>query len=286
VSAPDASRPSSLVLRLLSSAVFIPILLLANSLGGLPFIVFVMVIIGPGMYEFYRMAEAKGIPVPKLLGVLSGLFLCLALAQPLCPGPRFPPPLAWLLVSSLALMLSLLILITRPSPASTLMSLSALLGGVVYIAAPLGCFLLLRGLGEKSHLGWSYALLPYALTWFCDTFAYGVGAALGRHKLASVISPNKTVEGSIGGILGAVTAGFLSKLTFASYLSWVDAVALGVLVGIFGQVGDLVESAMKRDARIKDSSRIIPGHGGALDRFDSFIFTVPLIYFYLRFFVV
>ena len=281
--APEASRPSSLLLRILSTIVFIPILLLANAKGGLAFVALVLTITGVSLYEFYRMTEAKGLAVPKLWGILSGLFLCLALSGRLHPWLAFPE--RWLGTSAVCLILGLLLLLGQGKSSAFLPSVCALLAGAVYVALPLGCFLLLREMGEEVWKSKSYALLPYALTWLCDTFAYGVGRTLGRHKLVSTISPNKTVEGAIGGVLGAVAAGFLSKLSFASYLGWVDAIALGVLVGIFGQVGDLIESAMKRDAGIKDTSRIIPGHGGVLDRFDSFLFTVPLIYFYLRFFV-
>lgn len=284
MSVPEASRPSSLLLRILSTIVFIPLLLLANAQGGLAFVALVLTITGVALYEFYRMTEAKGLAVPKLCGILSSLFLCLALSGRLHPWLAFPE--RWLGVSAVSLILGLLLLLGRGKPSAFLTSVCALLAGVVYVALPLGCFLLLREMGEEAWKSKSYALLPFALTWLCDTFAYGVGMSLGRHKLASTISPNKTVEGAIGGILGSLAAGLLSKLSFAPYLGWVDAIALGILVGIFGQVGDLLESAMKRDAGIKDSSRIIPGHGGALDRFDSFIFTVPLIYFYLRFFVV
>jgi phosphatidate cytidylyltransferase len=283
VSVPDASRPSSLLLRILSTIVFIPILLLANAQGGLAYVAFMLVIVGVSLYEFYGMTESKGLAVPKLWGILSGLFLCLALSGRLHPWLAFPE--RWLGTSAVCLILGLLLLLGQGKSSAFLPSVCALLAGAVYVALPLGCFLLLREMGEEVWKSKSYALLPYALTWLCDTFAYGVGRTLGRHKLVSTISPNKTVEGAIGGVLGAVAAGFLSKLSFASYLGWVDAIALGVLVGIFGQFGDLIESAMKRDAGIKDTSRIIPGHGGVLDRFDSFLFTVPLIYFYLRFFV-
>lgn len=283
MSVPNASRPSSLLLRILSTIVFIPILLLANAQGGLAYVAFVLIIVGVGLYEFYGMAEAKGLAVPKLWGILSGLFLCLALSGGLHPWLAFPE--RWLGASAACLILGLLLLLGRGKSSAFLTSVCALLAGAVYVALPLGCFLLLREMGEETWKSRSYALLPYALTWLCDTFAYGVGRTLGRHKLASTISPNKTVEGAIGGVLGAMVAGFLSKIIFASYLGWTDAIALGILVGIFGQAGDLLESAMKRDAGIKDTSRIIPGHGGALDRFDSFIFTVPLIYLYLRFFV-
>ena len=283
MSIPDDSRPSSLLLRILSTIVFIPILLLANAQGGLAYIAFMLVIVGVSLYEFYGMAEVKGLAVPKLWGILSGLFLCLALSGGLHTWLAFPE--RWLGASAVCLILGLLLLLGRGKPSAFLASVCALLAGAIYVALPLGCFLLLREMGEEAWKSKSYALLPYALTWLCDTFAYGVGRTLGRHKLASAISPNKTVEGAIGGILGSMAAGLLSKLSFAPYLGWLDAIALGILVGIFGQAGDLLESAMKRDAGIKDTSRIIPGHGGALDRFDSFLFTVPLIYLYLRFFV-
>jgi len=229
VSVPDASRPSSLLLRILSTIVFIPILLLANARGGLAYVALILAIAGIGLYEFYRMTEAKGLAVPKLWGVLSGLFLCLALSGGLHPWLAFPE--RWLGTSAVCLILGLLVLLGRGKPSAFLASVCALLAGAVYVALPLGCFLLLREMGEEAWKSKSYALLPFALTWFCDTFAYGVGRTLGRHKLASTISPHKTVEGAIGGILGAVVAGFLSKFSFASYLGWADAIALGVLGG-------------------------------------------------------
>lgn len=278
------SLQPSLLFRFLSAVIFIPILLIVNTLGGLPYVAFVLAIILVSLFEFYQMGEAKGLEVPKIIGILSGLFLCLAFSrqnQTILPGSEW-----WIGASMLCMMLGLVFLLGGGKIPNIYLNISTLLAGICYIVLPLGCFLLLRGMGDEPWKSRSYALLPYFLTWFCDTFAYVIGLALGHHKLASTISPNKTVEGAVGGIIGAVTGGILSKVISAPYLTWWDAVALGVLVGIFGQIGDLVESAMKRNAGIKDSSKIIPGHGGALDRFDSFIFTVPLIYFYLRLFVV
>lgn len=282
MSAPEASPRSTLWPRILSAAVFIPILVLVTLYGGLPYVAFVLFLVGVNMREFYLMAEAKGIAAPRVFGILSGFFICLALSGGFHPWLAYPE--RWLGASCLCLMLGLFLLLSR-GPKAFFVNVSALLAGILYIALPLGCFLLLRQMGGEEWRSRSFALLPYSLTWLCDTFAFAIGMTLGRRKLAPSISPNKTVEGALGGIAGAVVGGILSKLIFASYLTWGDALALGVLVGIFGQVGDLLESAMKRDVGIKDSSRFIPGHGGGLDRYDSFFFTVPLVYFYLRFFL-
>jgi len=132
----------------------------------------------------------------------------------------------------------------------------------------------------------SYALLPFMLVWSCDTAAYAVGRAFGRTKLMPSVSPGKSLEGAIAGLLASIGGALLARLWFAHYLTALDAVVLGALVGVFGQLGDLVESLLKRDAELKDTSTLIPGHGGVLDRFDSLLFAAPIVYYYLLFQVV
>ena len=122
--------------------------------------------------------------------------------------------------------------------------------------------------------------------WFLDTFAYFGGKSLGRHKLWPRISPKKTVEGSISGIIGVCVAVFGSRAVFYPDLQIVDAVMLTLIIGIAGQLGDLIESFFKRKTGIKDSSSILPGHGGVLDRFDSLIFISPFAYYYVKWMVV
>ena len=140
--------------------------------------------------------------------------------------------------------------------------------------------------GIEIRLGTSLALLPFALTWANDSMAFFVGRKLGRRKFFPSISPKKTWEGVIGGMFAAIVAAFIYLYLYASYLSWFDCLALGTTVGIIAPTGDLVESMIKRDVNIKDASAIIPGHGGFLDRFDSLLFSAPIIYYYLRFFAV
>ena len=117
--------------------------------------------------------------------------------------------------------------------------------------------------------------------WMTDTGAYLVGRKWGKHKLAPALSPNKTVEGSLGGLALALLTGALFGLWI--HLPLRDGLAVGLIAGVMGQVGDLFESALKREIGIKDFGGIMPGHGGALDRFDSLLFVTPLAFCYLHF---
>ena len=125
----------------------------------------------------------------------------------------------------------------------------------------------------------------FASIWVCDSAAYFIGSALGKHKLFPRVSPKKSWEGAIAGFIFAVVTLIAARELLLDILSLTDAVIIGILIGIFGQLGDLVESLLKRDAGVKDSSSIIPGHGGIFDRFDSILFTVPIVYLYFYFFI-
>ncbi len=157
--------------------------------------------------------------------------------------------------------------------------LMSVLGGTFYLAVAFSSTVLLRGLVGGEYL----FLLPFIGSWVTDTFAYFTGRLLGRHKLAPVISPKKTVEGSLGGILFAVLAFVIFGLIVAGRgltPSYFALVLLGLAVSVVSQIGDLALSAIKREYGIKDYSRLFPGHGGVLDRFDSVIATAPLILFF------
>lgn len=126
-------------------------------------------------------------------------------------------------------------------------------------------------------------LLLFCLIWATDTGAYYTGSSIGRHKLAPSISPNKTWEGTIGGLIVSFGVAALFKVTLLTDLTWMDAGVLALLGGVWGQLGDLLESAFKRGAGVKDSASLLPGHGGILDRFDSLIATAPAYYLYLKY---
>ncbi|HEY3352485.1 MAG TPA: phosphatidate cytidylyltransferase [Polyangia bacterium] len=158
------------------------------------------------------------------------------------------------------------------------------LAGALYVGVLLTFLALLKRRPDGVHGEW--LLLTLTLTWFGDTGAYFAGRAFGRHKLYRAISPGKTVEGAVGGLLGSILALVIAKVWYLSgTLAWWDCVALAVPAGALGQIGDLCESMIKRAYGVKDSGFIIPGHGGILDRVDALLFSAPFVYAYaaLRF---
>ncbi|MEW6701110.1 MAG: phosphatidate cytidylyltransferase, partial [Bacteroidota bacterium] len=124
-----------------------------------------------------------------------------------------------------------------------------------------------------------------ASIWICDSAAYFIGTAYGRHKLMPRVSPNKSWEGAIAGFVFAIIGMIAAREVLLEFMELHNAIVIGFIVGTFGQIGDLIESLLKRDAHVKDSSSLIPGHGGIFDRFDSLLFTAPVVYLYLFLFV-
>ena len=167
---------------------------------------------------------------------------------------------------------------------SALLSASTTFFGVFYTAVLFSYLIRLYDLevaGDK--VGPLLVWLPILATWTTDTAAYFTGLNLGQHQLAPQVSPNKTIEGALGGIVGSIlmTAGLSNLLMY----DWWHGIWLGAIIGIVAQLGDLCESAFKRDAEIKDAGDLIPGHGGMLDRIDSLLFTLPVVYYYLEFII-
>ena len=145
--------------------------------------------------------------------------------------------------------------------------------GVVYVAVMLSFILMTRNLPDGKFIVW----LIFLCSWGCDTCAYCVGMLIGKHKMAPVLSPKKSVEGGVGGVAGAALLGAIyAAATGGKIAEYALICAVGALISM---VGDLAASAIKRNQGIKDYGKLIPGHGGILDRFDSVIFTAPAIYF-------
>ena len=149
--------------------------------------------------------------------------------------------------------------------------------GVLYLGLTLGMLSMTRLLPQGEWLIFFLLLV----TWASDTGAYYVGTLFGRHRLAPTISPKKTVEGLVGGLIGAIIVAYAARWWFLPELSGLDCLILGTLLTLTGLWGDLAESAMKRSVGIKDSGGILPGHGGMLDRLDSLLFTAPVFYYYV-----
>jgi phosphatidate cytidylyltransferase len=150
---------------------------------------------------------------------------------------------------------------------------------MLYIGLTLSYLVAVRLLPDGEWLLFFLLLV----TWAADTAAYYVGTLYGRRRLAPTISPKKTVEGLAGGLIGATIAAFVARWTFVPEFSVFDTVVLAVLLTLVGLWGDLVESAIKRGAGVKDSGGLLPGHGGMLDRLDSLLFAAPAFYYYVAF---
>jgi phosphatidate cytidylyltransferase len=168
-------------------------------------------------------------------------------------------------------------LLARRSPADSLSETTVLVFGILYIGLTMGHLLWMRTLPDGVFLIFFVALV----TWAGDTGAYYAGVAFGQTKLAPAISPNKTVEGLIGGCLLAVAAAVGARYSFLPVFTAAEAVCLGIVLTLAGLAGDLSESMLKRSAGMKDSGALIPGHGGVLDRLDSLLFTAPTYYYYM-----
>ena len=186
-----------------------------------------------------------------------------------------PAELSTVLPPMLALLLILASLVKVESMEEGLPKMAAVFFAVAYCGGMIPYLAALR----EVHLG--FALGALFCTWSGDTGAYFAGRALGRNKLAPTISPKKTIEGAVGGLVAAVLVGFLVRGWLMPEAPASAAVAMGILAGGLGIVGDLAESLLKRSCNIKDSSNLIPGHGGVLDRFDGVMFAAPAIYIYV-----
>lgn len=261
-----------LLYRVLSAIVGIPIFLAVFWYGRWPLLLTIGIITIAGILELQRFWQKLGIK-SWLPGMILGGILFLIPAY--LGSERFTG-----LIFTFILILNLFYLVIK-YPGYSFTDIAANFGGTVYVGWLLSHLIFVQKLPEGFH----YVILLLATTWSTDTAAYFIGMNLGRRKLAPELSPKKTVEGSAGGVAGSVLAALLVGLV-APGMALYHYIIIGLLVGIIGQVGDLLESALKRQAGIKDSGNIIPGHGGVLDRFDSMFFTGPAVYYYIRMFII
>jgi phosphatidate cytidylyltransferase len=254
--------------RALTALVLGPVILaLFGWLPATPFLAFIGLVLILCVHELTTMAGTKRFIILALLSLVSLIPLYLE---------QYNLFLLWVLCSPAVL------LILRLGPSSNAeTSVNRTLGSeiVVLILSQIFLAFPLFSLFRLKTLGIYHPLMLLMIIWASDTAAYLVGKSIGRHKLAPAISPKKTIEGFLGAIAGSV----LIAMVFHHILNLttISAVCLGILLGILGQFGDMFESVTKRVFAVKDSSGLIPGHGGILDRLDSFLLTAPFMYYYL-----
>jgi len=265
--------------RILVATLGIPLILLLTYLGNWYFFILILIIAVTAQWEFYRLQKNKNIYPQISTGMPLGILVLLGIHT------------GYWFFTGLAVVISCMVMLLYEmfrnfKNASSNIGVTVL--GVIYIPFFLSALLYLRGytdslLKNTSHAGFKFITVMLATIWICDTFAYSFGSKLGRHKLFEKVSPKKSMEGAIAGLIGAILTYGAVKLSGILPLTWTASLIFGSLVGIVGQSGDLVESWFKREAGVKDSSALLPGHGGMLDRFDSLIFLSPamliLVYF-------
>ncbi len=263
--------------RTLSSVVFL-ILVVGSILPGayyyLPVFSFFAFI---ALQEIFAIFQKQGYTPRKKIALPIGLLaFCLAFFV-----AKQTLPSATLLIPFL-LFLSICIIELYHPQKDPLLNLSATVFGIVYVIIPFSClhFIAFSGLNQNQYT-YKYLLAMFSIIWVNDAGAYLIGSAIGKRKLFERISPGKTLEGTLGGGISALIAGFVISLYIndLSVISWI----LFSLIVVFGSTyGDLFESLLKRQTGIKDSGRIMPGHGGLLDRFDSTFFVAPATLLYLK----
>ena len=273
------------------AVVGIPAVLAALYYGGWVLGALITLAAAAGAVEFFRLVRARGGRPFTEIGVGSAAALVvLATAWP-TPG-SFAPLALYLLVGAALLALGLGVWRRWPAGAPLDDTASTVLG-VVYTGGALSFVPLLRALPETMGMttdpvrSATFVLLPLLVVWASDSAAYFVGRAVGRTKLAPHASPGKTVEGSLAGAAGGMLAAWLVAEWSMSGSSGIVfdvrlVLGLGLVIAVVGQVGDLAESVLKRQAGVKDSGRILPGHGGALDRLDALLFAFPVAWFLLQ----
>jgi phosphatidate cytidylyltransferase len=269
--------------RLLTAAIGIPFAIYVVNYGGLLFYFVANLLALAGIWELLAMFRRRGFTPSFAISFISGL-LMLAVAN-FGNFDEMSFLITALIISSLCMLILRKNSLPVPDAAITILS-------TLYVGWLFAFLILLRNistdiittpLGQISA-GAAFTWMALIATWANDTSAFFIGSAIGKHKLCPEISPGKTVEGAIGGLAGSlIVSVFLGMLT---HIPLIHTVILGLLMGVLGPVGDLVESSFKRYAEVKDSGNIFPGHGGVLDRFDSLLFVIPVVYYYLKFFII
>lgn len=274
---------SELTKRTLFAVAAVPVALGIVYIGGAALAALLSVMAAIGAWELYRIARARGVEALEPAGIpLAAAVPWLVWAE---LSGRLTLPLSYAAVAMLAIFAA--VIWARGTEGRPLATAGVTVFGVLYTGVMLSFGLLIRyhpfadPAGVAPVSGTVLVLLPMLLTWASDTGAYFFGRLFGRHKLIASVSPGKTVEGAIGGLV-------LSVVVCWAYVRWVlvpyghlglspaGIVLFGLLVSVAAQIGDLAESLLKREAGVKDSSGIIPGHGGILDRFDSLLFVLPV----------
>lgn len=269
---------TNLVKRILVGAVGIPVTIGAIYAHPIVFSCAMVLVSMLGLWEFYHLAESKHAQPSKYIGLLANFILQGGIVLSVLH------PAGWTVLGVVGILITLIVMGTELFRAkeNALLNVAMTMFGIVYITLSMSSLILMRSWSfEFGYDGADLIATLFAGVWACDSAAYFTGLSIGKHKLFPRVSPKKTWEGAIGGAVGAVatTLGMFYWLMPQAHIG--HAVVIGLIIAVFGPIGDLSESLLKRDATVKDSSHILPGHGGLMDRFDSMMFIAPMVLVYL-----
>lgn len=262
--------------RTLTGILFVVVMLGSIYISKYSFIVLFFLINLFTLFEFYSRSETSNLKILHGIGLLTGssFLILIAFWQIGWIQPRY-------LLLVVPLLFSIFIVALTSKDKHVFLSIGKVFTGLFWITFPLS--FLVWFVVDKSNYLWQLVAIPLVLTWVNDIFAYLGGMLVGKHKLAPKLSPKKTVEGSVSGVLMTTLAAFGLSLYFGnqSIFIWI---VLGVIVSVSAILGDLFESKWKRELGIKDSGNLLPGHGGLLDRFDAFLFVIPFYVIFIKLF--
>lgn len=272
------TKMSNLATRVIVALFAIPIIIILAIVGKFPFLIFVLFIGFVSFLEYANFLKRRRFYPNLFIGILSVVTIIINSYW------------NFIELEFLLLIIVSLLLLTElfRCKESAIANLGATLLGIFYIGFFTSSVEKIREFYKSTLFNYDqggYLIIAIlASIWICDSAAYFLGSAYGKHKMLPRISPNKSWEGALTGFIFSVVTMVVAKFIMLDLLSLENAIVIGLIIGIFGQAGDFVESMIKRDANVKDSSSLIPGHGGIFDRFDSLIFSAPLIYLYIYYF--
>jgi len=256
--------------RILTAVVGLPLLIAIIWFGEPWFTILIAAMSALAGWEFYRMAGGLRVQPITYFGIA---WILLLIVSPHCP---YPPTLPFLITS--AIVVSLIWLLFRRPRDQAFPNWAWTMAGILYIGWMLSYWVQLRGLEDGREL----VFLAMFTTFASDTSAFFIGRTWGKHALVPAISSGKTWEGAIGGLLSSIAASLIISVIFTLPFSYWQIALVGLIISVFAQLGDLVESLLKRNTGVKDASKLIPGHGGILDRLDSLIFTGVIVYYFVE----
>ncbi len=286
---------SNFIKRSITGILFVILLLFMINLGSIPFLLFMIFIIILGLNEFYNLSSKIGYKSNKYLGIIFSILISILFFINNGEISVNFQKNASVINNSFCIFLTLFLILifsfsiifsNSKNEENNFKSIftknATTLFGVFYIGWLFNHLILVR---EIPVYGKDLTLILFFCVWIMDTFAYIFGMQIGKHKF-SKISPNKSIEGCFFGLIFAILASIiLHNFIFKTNFGIKNSIIIGIIIGIFGQIGDLFESMIKRSAEQKDSGNILPGHGGILDRFDSIIFTAPIYFYFIKIFV-